>query len=481
MTQFDHEIIENGVIFIGGQNIKLFKDNDIFINVLVNEEISNALWAGKSLHVWLQNGQIRRYADENMYVTYGSIKTIDAKFFTNLKGKTVLLYVSSSDIKEEYLQLPYDYVILNNKEYFGNTDVLIVDNKIILMPFENNMALRLLKDYGVKIQCFVGIVDGCCEGGNDSECVNSNSFFGRLSPILDEKVYYITDHFYKDQKGLIERYGFLNVHFEAIHTFDSSLLFDEAVFNSGYFNANGEDHFYPVQRTDALTVEKTIGNINVAVSHASIWDYENEFDCIVYSKLRGDQMNYLPYENRMRRWYVSLNNKNEEVIYPNPAALLLDANKYRWERIGSVPIFHGQYDQLIDAIQNFSGDYPKKIHFFHIEGRDMIELRTNLRNFGILSVSQAKEIYCTFCDLLPEYLNFSGFAIPHEIRRKIALSIIENHNVIVPFKIDFTSAIEELTNPSGANIIRSFNVLSEAGYKKISKSEIMFFLKHHIH
>lgn len=301
---------------------------------------------------------------------------IPETYLDNLIGKKVLLYLSSTPYKQEYLQLPYDYVILNSKELFENrqidSPIRVVDDKVILMAFDNNKAILILKDHGVKIQCFVGIIDGCCQGGN-YECVNTNSFFGRLSPILDDNIYYITEHFgmYSDlADALTNDLGFLNVHYVPTKSFDDSLLFDESVFLSEYLRTLKGVFTIPLKRSKEKTMARTIGSINLMVSHSSIWDHEDDFDCIIYNDLSQEgHENYLP-QNHIRDYVPLKQVKNESFQY-----VLKQAEKNSWKNIALVPYLKGRYQEVIDYCRNWKGKYPERIHFFHLEEKDLSDLK----------------------------------------------------------------------------------------------------------
>ena len=66
---FDQRFISYGVIKIEGRNVKLYKDSSTYITVNINEEVSNAVWAGCFLNVSLKNGKVRRYSDTSTYQT----------------------------------------------------------------------------------------------------------------------------------------------------------------------------------------------------------------------------------------------------------------------------------------------------------------------------------------------------------------------------------------------------------------------------
>lgn len=58
---------------------------------------------------------------------------------------------------------------------------------------DNNLTLQRLAQARLTIHHFVGICDGCCEGGNQ-ECVHERPFLSRLLPLAAPGMAYTTDH-----------------------------------------------------------------------------------------------------------------------------------------------------------------------------------------------------------------------------------------------------------------------------------------------
>ena len=58
---------------------------------------------------------------------------------------------------------------------------------------DNNVTLARLHRARLSIHHFVGICDGCCEGGNH-ECVHERPFLSRVLPLADLGMAYTTDH-----------------------------------------------------------------------------------------------------------------------------------------------------------------------------------------------------------------------------------------------------------------------------------------------
>jgi hypothetical protein len=63
----------------------------------------------------------------------------------------------------------------------------------VLLWEDNNLVLDRLRQADLKVHHFVGICDGCCEGGN-YECVHERPFVQRLMQVATNGMRYLTDH-----------------------------------------------------------------------------------------------------------------------------------------------------------------------------------------------------------------------------------------------------------------------------------------------
>ena len=63
----------------------------------------------------------------------------------------------------------------------------------LLLWEDNNQVLDRLQQAKLQVHHFVGICDGCCEGGN-YECVHDRPFVRRLMRVADDGMRYSTDH-----------------------------------------------------------------------------------------------------------------------------------------------------------------------------------------------------------------------------------------------------------------------------------------------
>lgn len=64
---FDSRFIEYGVVKIEGEKVKLYSTSSNHIYINVGKEVTNAVWAGSTLNVYLADGKVRRYTSSSNY------------------------------------------------------------------------------------------------------------------------------------------------------------------------------------------------------------------------------------------------------------------------------------------------------------------------------------------------------------------------------------------------------------------------------
>jgi len=68
---WDNSYVNFGLVTIEGQNrLKIYRNRDNYIYLTVgNESVKDVRWTGNTLTVYLNNGKVRRYSDQNNYIT----------------------------------------------------------------------------------------------------------------------------------------------------------------------------------------------------------------------------------------------------------------------------------------------------------------------------------------------------------------------------------------------------------------------------
>ena len=273
-----------------------------------------------------------------------------------LRAKSILLYLSSCEFKEEYLHLPYDYIILNSFLFYKREQgeyIRLVGGKVLLMPFDNEKAIRLMIDAGLKIHCFVGIQDGCVDGGNH-ECINSQTFFSRLSPLIKDECLYITNHLFNYRKPKGNR-----IHLDFLVLARESIPFDPACLCRDPSDIARWKYFKVHHPADEILFFK-VGKVHVHVHHESIWDCKESVDGWVIPA-------YPPYT--MDNYVPGFNNRQYMIHRDAMHGMLTWANQNKHNTIASVAFDtdENMVNNLLPQLTYWTEEYPKCIHFYHLK------------------------------------------------------------------------------------------------------------------
>ena len=321
-------------------------------------------------------------------------ENIEIEFLHTLKDKSILLYLSSCDYNDDFLHLPYDYVILNSF-FFRRKEqgqyIRLVKGKVMLMPFDNEYAIRLLIDAGLKINCFVGIQDGCVEDGNH-ECINSQTFFSRLSPLLPKEFIYITNHFFNYRKPEGNRLPF------TLHPLAMDQIHFDPVCLYRYTSIPLKLKIFKVKRIYSESLFFKAGKIHIHVHHTSIWDSKGKVDGWVIPDYPPNVlMNYLP----------DFNNHQYLMQRDAKAGMLNWANKNKHNTVAAVAFDTEEKitKVLLPQLKNWSEPYPKRIDFYHLKKNELRLFRTRPTDDPteiLFRLKKQDERYTT----LNEYLEF---------------------------------------------------------------------------
>lgn len=232
------------------------------------------------------------------------------------------------------------------------------------------MALRLCYEVRLKINCFVGIRDGCCEGGN-YECVNSTNFFGRLSALIADSAFYITDHFFFN--------AYPSRKFRLDVPFDSSEVVPLPSWATDYLQPAGRQRpqdkirMWNIKRKRPTKFEKKLGHIHVVATRESIFEahLSKEIDGMFVPKNWEKSLSYF-FHNETAQTFLFF---PDDVSKRRPLTpLLIKAKEMGWKKIGLVPIWDGKYNHLLEEISGWSDELPNTIVFYHLHENDLREI-----------------------------------------------------------------------------------------------------------
>lgn len=146
--------------------------------------------------------------------------------FSHDKGRFV------SRIKQNCCSAKRQFSMVYPRVQTGDHVCFTIEGKVFMLFFEdNNITLQRLKSNECPITFFVGIQDGCQEGGN-YECVNEDPFLSKVLEISTKPLFYFTNHsqFLEDRsvysEGQIRKFRRLRGHpsgrvFTLLYTLDN--------------------------------------------------------------------------------------------------------------------------------------------------------------------------------------------------------------------------------------------------------------------
>ena len=269
-------------------------------------------------------------------------------------SKTYAFYPSSGrdENGNKWKNCPYDFIILCDKEVGKDTII----GKIISIRADNNYALRLIYDAGIKLDCIICKVCGRFEGGN-YESNNSIEWLGRILPIMKNEFIYITS-----ATGRME--------LSKNYTEGPVRLIkgeDKPIWLGDIPNSRS-----PVLRLIVQRLAKTFhsqytidtGRTSITIQRKSIWkDVRNGLDGYFISKRNRKAMdNFLSIYAKSKLRYL------EDYIFETSILPALEeAERMKWNTIGFTPWGKGDYNQFLKDLDSWKGEYPKVIKLYHLE------------------------------------------------------------------------------------------------------------------
>jgi hypothetical protein len=284
------------------------------------------------------------------------------KFFIK-PGKTLVYFAAGNRIDDEYKNLFYDNVILVDYNFRGCT---YDGEKIFCLSLDAIVAVYILKQLNVKIDCFVCICEGLYEG-NGKYSINSNYFLNYCFPLFADTVLYMANNkeYYAGSEYKNIRAHYLELPFIKKRRVTPE---DDEYISPLIFSPN-EGHKAEVYLfEDKLDFKSSFncGETPIHVHQDSIWNFEEELDII-----------YIGFENNYQKAiYEKLETKiidtaNFQKI--NLRGCINDKNMIHAfisdKKIKKVGIMtNGSY--YIDIINFLKIEIHKdleEIHFFHLE------------------------------------------------------------------------------------------------------------------
>ena len=316
------------------------------------------------------------------------------EWFNQFHGKRALLLVDDSTVTLNYDLFPFDLVILNvEPKYYGRAldplNVLSISRKVIKIDGNPARTLRFLLDFDIRIKCFVALSDGCSAFNNYSACAHVTEFFDLLSPVLSDESFYYSDRDFIT-RHVPERFPVYNSHFPHIHFLAKSVGLNAFPFDVRILALCSEERYllsgptpsdpsrmFKLQRLPTQTEVERIGQIEVRLSNASVFDFEGQFDCIVPNKNLPKTIRYFIPDYLGNKYII-----NDQWFLNHPFKHFLEeVNLERWNSIGIGIDNDFNVKYALEAVKNWKKDFPEKLHFFVMDPEKKSQFSQILKYF----------------------------------------------------------------------------------------------------
>lgn len=328
----------------------------------------------------------------------------------------VLFYPSSGFSHKDLFDMNYDVFILSDyrprtpeerKEYFKefrNSDfhpqlykstiryrIYRIGYKWIFLFFQdNNEVFERIRNAGLKISCFVGVNDGCCEGGN-YECVNDQKWLKKVFALFPEEGgIYITDH-----SPIL---NVLNVYPHNSDPINKEPYYLEFIFKNWYLeriHSVNLSPFYSGRRLSDVPVSHIMFTYPIAykvsINRSKCWRGETKTDILLVIEHDNianhvDKLDGIVVSPRCLKLIKKLNSNIKadiEVIYSDwrcnttecfTMKILQTAKENRWKIVGTAAYGNGEHKEIFEILDNWKYDYPKVIRIFYMDSDDFNDI-----------------------------------------------------------------------------------------------------------
>ena len=325
----------------------------------LNQEVENKLLHPLRINYKMPH-DIERFCKNDLSLIISWLK-----FFIK-PGKTLVYFASGNRIDKEYKNLSYDNVILVDYTFKGCT---FDGEKVFCLSLDAIVAVYILKQLNVKIDCFVCVNEGLYEGGGHY-AINSNYFLSYCYPLFSDTIIYMANNkeYYAGKEYANLRSHYIELPFKNKRTvlpedvdYISPLIFSP-------FEGHKAEVFLFEHKLDS-NGSFNCGDIPVHIHKNSIWNYEEELDVI-----------YVGFENHYQKAiFEKLEPKiidtsnfqqinNRECINDNN---LINAH-FTDKNIKKVGIMtNGSYFDITKFLSVGINKNVEEIHFFHLENADL--------------------------------------------------------------------------------------------------------------
>ncbi len=232
---------------------------------------------------------------------------------------------------------------------------------------ENNVALEVIRGLTPYLNYFIGVRDGCQEGGN-FECVND-------PPFLQKAVEFCP------QEGL----SIINDHSEFLDIYPEYLFNDKYIYFKEFlaeqYNSDpiGETRHYRVMHHEPVIHEWKLGDIRLTIEFDNILNHVDTLDGIIGScacrrrAIENDLFDRSKFSIQRGDFFRPQENSDWSADKSLDLILHL-ADKRNWIEVGVTAFGQNDHKNFLNILSRYEPSHPLWLRIFHVEKDDFQDL-----------------------------------------------------------------------------------------------------------
>ena len=279
------------------------------------------------------------------------------------KSGTTVLYPSACKYHDDFQTLEFDNVILCSTHFEQSTII----GKVSCIKMNESELLERLCRMGVKLNAVINL-----HNRPYSEDCRQMAFFNKMMPLFADEILYFSNREFFTQGNL-----------DAPVSLEPVAIPDFLKLSQKHSNALDDTITgWCIKKINTPPTSLKFPNVELVLHRDSIWGKVDQFDMTFMKSPTNrsdsgegynDRCNAIRHylhgfdvsERKIKYFYIKEQEYQQSIL-----PLLKEAASNKLESVACIPFSDGGYEIIHEQLKNWTGEFPKEIHVFHLHKDD---------------------------------------------------------------------------------------------------------------